>query len=109
MYFFAIGLFTNAEVPEDVVEGVLRGDGLAEDGIESLDDGTEIFGNEVAAFVRLPAYTSKRSIEPLTLNDSSDVRHGRAIKAYVSLIADDTAAAFVVFTTILFCASLSSV
>lgn len=53
MCFFAIGLFTDAEVPEDVVEGVLRGDGLAEDGIESLDNGTEIFGNEVAAFVTI--------------------------------------------------------
>lgn len=38
---------------EDVVEGVLAGDAPTEDAVEGIDDGVEVFGNQVAAEVGL--------------------------------------------------------
>ena len=36
---------------EDVVEGVLAGDASTEDTVEGIDDGVEVFGNQVATEV----------------------------------------------------------
>ena len=38
---------------EDVVEGVLAGDASTEDAVEGIDDGVEVFGNQVATEMRL--------------------------------------------------------
>ena len=40
---------------EDVVEGVLAGDASTEDAVEGIDDGVEVFGNQVATEVGLEA------------------------------------------------------
>ena len=48
-----MNLLSDAEVLEDVVEGVLAGDATTEDAFEGIDDGVEVFGNEVATEVRL--------------------------------------------------------
>lgn len=43
--------FSDAEVLEDVVEGVLAGDASTEDAVEGIDDGVEVFGNQVTTEV----------------------------------------------------------
>ena len=43
--------FSDAEVLEDIVESVLTGDASTEDAVERIDDGVEVFGNEVATEV----------------------------------------------------------
>jgi len=55
-------LLSDAEVSEDVVEGVLGGDAATEDGVEGGDDGTEIFGHEVAGEVILEALDDKADV-----------------------------------------------
>lgn len=44
-------LLPYAEVLEDIVESVLTGDASTEDAVERIDDGVEVFGNEVATEV----------------------------------------------------------
>ena len=48
-----MNLLSDAEVLEDVVEGVLAGDASTEDAVEGVDDSVEVFGNQVAAEVGL--------------------------------------------------------
>lgn len=47
-HFPTQNLLPDAEMREDIVESVLRGDAVAEDGVEGGDDGTEIFSDKVA-------------------------------------------------------------
>ena len=46
-------LLSDAEMLEDVVEGVLAGDTSTEDAVEGIDDSMEVFGNQVATEMRL--------------------------------------------------------
>ena len=46
-------LLSDAEMLEDVVEGVLAGDAPTEDAVEGIDDGVEVFCNQVATEMRL--------------------------------------------------------
>ena len=46
-------LLPDAEVLEDIVEGVLTGDATTEDAVERIDDGVEVFGNKITTEVRL--------------------------------------------------------
>ena len=52
-HFPTQNLLSDAKVLEDVVEGVLAGDASTEDTVEGIDDGVEVFCNQVATEMRL--------------------------------------------------------
>ena len=52
-HFPTQNLLSDAKVLEDIVERVLAGDASTEDTVEGIDDGVEVFGNEVATEMRL--------------------------------------------------------
>ena len=55
MCFFAIGLFSHAELGEDVVEGFLGGDLTTGDVGKVVEGEAEVFGKEVAADLLMEA------------------------------------------------------
>ena len=52
-HFPTQNLLSDAEMLEDVVEGVLAGDASTEDAVEGIDDSVEVFCNQVATEMRL--------------------------------------------------------